>query len=38
MTEMPLKVGDSVLIAAHRKHRVEVTDADTIWLALFLKE
>lgn len=36
-TSVALKQGDSLLIPAHRKHRVAwtVPDAPTIWLALF---
>lgn len=29
-----LIVGDAVLIAAHRRHRVERTESPTIWLAI----
>ncbi|MBP1182730.1 cupin domain-containing protein [Methylobacterium sp. PvR107] len=29
-----LNVGDAVLIAAHRRHRVERTESPTIWLAI----
>lgn len=29
-----LKAGDAVLIAPHRRHRVERTDSPTVWLAI----
>ena len=37
LSDVALKEGDSLLIAPHRKHRVEETGPDTIWLALFIK-
>jgi cupin 2 domain-containing protein len=34
---LPMKAGDHINIAAHKKHRVQWTDPDTetIWLAVF---
>lgn len=31
-----LQAGDHVLIPAHARHRVEDTDAPTIWIAVFM--
>ena len=33
-----LKVGDYLLIPAHRKHRVEHTSSDALWLAVHFAE
>jgi cupin 2 domain-containing protein len=31
-----LKAGDSLLLPAHRRHRVEWTEEKTIWLAVYI--
>jgi len=35
-SKLPLKSGDSLLIKAHRRHRVASVSPDALWLALFL--
>ena len=35
---IPLQGGDYLLIPSHFKHRVQQTGADTLWLAVHIKE